>query len=164
MEGIYETAQAFRLKCYRRMMLEGMEEDYAIQDYQSEWQDAQKDVNGFFRYIDTHDLNAAEEAELLLTALVGLQIGYRNWNLFQRAEERAFDLLPALSASANSAGCLPTDRLRAHLLVHLYAETEDEELLAEIDTLMPSWPQETLTEEDRYLREFYLSAQENALC
>ncbi len=164
MEKIYEQAQTFRMKCYRRMMLEGMDEDYAIQDYRAEWHDAQEDVNDFSQYIETHELQPAEEAELLLTIFVGLQIGFRNWNLFQRAEERAFDLLPVLPDVTNTAGNLTADKLRCHLLVYLYAETEDENFLAEIDSLMQTWSTDSLTEEDRYLQEFYLSVQENILC
>ena len=140
----------FRLQTYRHLLLSSEGPD-TFQDMTDLWSQTSATVN---RLSTLKGTTPEEEAELCLTMLVGLQLGIRNSDSLNRAIDRAFTILPQI-----------TDRkLLCHLLVHLYAETEDEELLAEINTLMPSWPRETLTEEDRYLQEFYLSAQENALC
>jgi hypothetical protein len=139
------SLQKYRLACYRQMMLEDLSDDYAIQDYQSDWHHAQDEVKRLFAYLDTHHLSSEQEAEILLTIFVALQIGYRNWELFQRAADHTYDLLPHLSDS----------KLKCHLLVHLYQETQDEDLLPEIDQLMDTWTEATMTEEDHYLQALY---------
>ena len=141
---ILQDAQDFRLKCYRRMLLIDGVEDYAIQDYQEDWCDAQKKVKMLFAYLDSHDVTPEEEGELLLTIFVGLRIGFRNSELMERATDRAFELLPQL----------PQGKLLCHLLVFLYDETEDEAMLEDIDHLFSSFPR-PLTQEDRYLQETY---------
>ncbi len=126
-------------------MLEDLSDDYAIQDYQADWRDAQGEVEKLFAYLDPHRLSPEAEADILLTIFVALQIGYRNWDFFQRAVTRTYDLLPQL----------PDGKQKCHLLVHLYQETEDEDLLPDIDRLMDTWQAATMTEEDRYLQELY---------
>ncbi|MDO4738220.1 MAG: hypothetical protein Q4A50_06325 [Bacteroidales bacterium] len=44
---------------------------------------------------------------------------------------------------------------KTHLLVHLYQETLDEDLLPAIDHLMSTWQDNTMTEEDHYLMELF---------
>jgi hypothetical protein len=41
------------------------------------------------------------------------------------------------------------------LLVHLYQETQDEDLLPAIDRLMNTWQDDTMAEEDHYLMELF---------
>ena len=48
---------------------------------------------------------------------------------------------------------------QTHLLVHLYQETQDEELLPAIDHLMSTWQDDTMAEEDHYLMELFQLAE-----
>ena len=170
--------QAFRLKCYRQMFLEDIQDGYAIQDYQSDWQDVQTEVTLLFEELERPNLTLEARANLLLTIFVALQIGYRNPDLFARATDMTYDLLPQLAEAAESLeapiinsqhdGSSPLSVVRCplsiinyttHLLVHLYQETQDEELLPAIDRLMSTWQDDTMTEEDRYLQELFQLAE-----
>ena len=166
--------QAFRLKCYRQMLLEDIQDDYAIQDYQADAQEAQRMVTYLFAELERPNLPIEARADLLLTIFVALQIGYRNDTLFTRATDMAYDLLPQLAETAESTEspipnsqfdnhCPPSvvrcqaqvRRSQLSLLVHLYQETQDEELLPSIDHLMSTWQDDTMTEEDHYLQELF---------
>ena len=152
MKQLLQKAQQLRLKYYRILQLADMPEDYAIQDYQTEWREAQTEVKQLFTYMSTHDLQPEIEVELLITIFLSLQIGYRNSELFLRATDKAFQLLPHLSPS----------KLKVHLLVHLYQETEDETLLPDIDHLLSRYQADFTTEEDHALLEYWQSVEENA--
>lgn len=163
--------QAFRLKCYRQMLLEDIQDDYAIQDYQADAQEAQRMVTRLFAELERPDLTLEARADLLLTIFVALQIGYRDPDLFTRATDMAYDLLPQLAETAESPipnsqfdnHCLSSVALRPSsvvrcqfpLLVHLFQETQDEDLLPAIDHLMSTWQDNTMTEEDHYLQELF---------
>ena len=170
-----EELQTYRLKCYRQMLLEDIHDDYAIQDYQADWKEAQDKVNKLFHELDTLVLSPEEKADRLLTIFVALQIGYRNPDLFARATDMAYDLLPQLAEVAESPeapipnsqfdNSCPSSVVRCQtqvrrsqlstLLVHLYQETQDEELLPYIDRLMSTCQDDTMTEEDHYLQELF---------
>ena len=170
--------QAFRLKCYRQMLLEDIQDDYAIQDYQTDAQEAQSMVTRLFAELERPDLTLEARADLLLTIFVALQIGYRDPDLFARATDMAYDLLPQLAETAESP--IPNSQFDNHclssvarrpssivrcplsvvrcqlpLLVHLFQETQDEDLLPAIDLLMSTWQDNTMTEEDHYLQELF---------
>jgi len=163
--------QAFRLKCYRQMLLEDIQDDYAIQDYQADAQEAQSMVTRLFAELERPDLTLEARADLLLTIFVALQIGYRDPDLFARATDMAYDLLPQLAETAESP--IPNSQFDNHcppsvvhcplsvvrcqfpLLVHLFQETQDEDLLPAIDHLMSTWQDDTMTEEDHYLQELF---------
>ncbi|MDO4737710.1 MAG: hypothetical protein Q4A50_03710 [Bacteroidales bacterium] len=163
--------QAFRLKCYRQMLLEDIQDDYAIQDYQADAQEAQSMVTRLFAELERPDLTLEARADLLLTIFVALQIGYRDPDLFARATDMAYDLLPQLAETAESpipnsqfdnhcpssiVRCpSPVVRCQLPLLVHLFQETQDEDLLPAIDCLMSTWQDDTMTEEDHYLQELF---------
>ena len=146
--------QAYRLKCYRQMLLEDIHDNYAIQDYQADWKEAQDKVNQLFHELDTLVLSPEEKADRLLTIFVALQIGYRNDSLFTRAIDMTYDLLPQLAEATDSIEA-PIINYKTNLLVHLYQETQDEELLPAIDRLMSTWQDGTMTEEGHYLQELF---------
>lgn len=156
--------QAFRLKCYRQMLLEDIQDDYAIQDYQADAQEAQSMVTRLFAELERPNLTLEARADLLLTIFVALQIGYRDPDLFARATDMAYDLLPQLAETAESP--IPNSQFDNHcplsvvrcqfpLLVHLYQETQDEDLLPAIDHLMSTWQDDAMSEEDHYLQELF---------
>ena len=168
--------QAFRLKCYRQMLLEDIQDDYAIQDYQADAREAQSMVTRLFAELERPNLTLEARADLLLTIFVALQIGYRDPDLFARATDMAYDLLPQLAETAESP--IPNSQFDNHcplsvvrcplsvvrcqlpLLVHLFQETQDEDLLPAIDLLMSTWQDDTMTEEDHYLQELFQLAEE----
>ena len=166
--------QAFRLKCYRQMLLEDIQDDYAIQDYQADAQEAQRMVTYLFAELERPNLPIEARADLLLTIFVALQIGYRNPDLFTRAVDMTYDLLPQLAEVAESPEApIPNSqfdnscpsfvvrcpsfvvRCQLPLLVHLYQETQDEELLLSIDHLMSTMSEDAMSEEDHYLQEIF---------
>ena len=149
-----DDLQAYRLKCYRQMLLKDIHDDYAIQDYQADWKEAQDKVNKLFHELDTLVLLPEEKADLLLTIFVALQIGYRNDTLFTRAIDMTYDLLPQLAEATDSIEA-PIINYKTNLLVYLYQETQDEELLPAIDRLMSTWQDDIMTEEDHYLQELF---------
>lgn len=146
MDNIIPQLEAFRIKCYRKMLLKDLDEDYSIQDYRSECQTSQEATNRLLSHLATPTLSLEERAELLLTIFVSLTISFRNSVLFYRATDIAFSLLPQLP---------PTSKLLCHLLVYLYIETEDEDLRTDVENLIADWKAEEQTEEDKYLLEFY---------
>ena len=155
-----------RLRCYRKLLLQDISEDYAIQDYQSDAQAAQAKAKRLFAYLDTHTLTPTEKAEVLLTIWLLLQFGYRNPDLFTRVTEETYSLLPQLLNTQRSQLSIVNLQLGVancqlsiviNLLTHLYHETEDEDLLPTIDCLTSYWTEDTMTEEDRYLQQLYES-------
>lgn len=143
-----DDLQAYRLKCYRQMLLEDIHDDYAIQDYQADWKEAQDKVNQLFYELDTLVLSPEEKADRLLTIFVALQIGYRNDPFFTRAVEATYNLLKADLATKPI--------LNFQLATFLYQETQDEELLPYIDHFMSTMSKDTMSEEERYLIELFL--------
>lgn len=169
MKETKDELQAYRLKCYRQMLLEDIHDDYAIQDYQADWKEAQDKVKQLFYELDTLALSPEEQADRLLTIFVALQIGYRAPDLFARATDMAYDLLPQLAETAESPipnsqfdnHCPPSVvRCQLPLLTFLYQETQDEELLPYIDHYMSTMSEDTMSEEDRYLIELFQLAEE----
>ena len=174
MKETKDELQSYRLKCYRQMLLEDIHDDYAIQDYQADWKEAQDKVKQLFDELDTLVLSPEEQTDRLLTIFVALQIGYRNDTLFTRAVEATYDLLeqhlaqPILNPQCDN--CCPSSVVRCQtqvrrsqlsiLLTFLYQETQDEELLPYIDHFMSTWNKDTMSEEDRYLIELFQLAEE----
>lgn len=142
-----DELQAYRLKCYRRMLLKDTHTDYAIQDYQADWKEAQDKVNQLFYELDTLFLSPKEQADRLLTIFVALQIGYRNDTLFTCAVEATYNLLNTDLATKPI--------LNFQLATFLYQETKDEELLPYIDHFMSTMSKDTMSEEERYLIELF---------
>ena len=155
-EQILQDAQDYRLLCYRRMQLADMagSEDekydadyYSVQGYQQERTEASENAARLLDYIDIHknELSPEEESELLLTAFVALNTGFRNYEQSIRATEMSELLLPIL----------PDSRTKLYLQVYLYQEIGDESMMEEIDRLMEMTYSEEDTEEDRCLMNFY---------
>ena len=146
-----QEAQEYRLLCYRRMQLADMadeedgneDKDYSVQDYQQERTEASENAARLLDYIAIHknELSPEEESELLLTAFVALNAGFRDYELSIRATEMSEMLLPIL----------PDSRVKLHLLIYLCVETEDDNMMEEIERMM-IMPK---TEEDRYFMELY---------
>ena len=136
-------------------MLDDVATDYAIQDYQATGREAQAEVKQLLAYTAAHNLPPVEEASILLTAFLGLQIGYRNWALFHHIVERTYELLPQLLSEKDALSNMANSKLTAHLLIQLYAETQDDTLLPDIDHLMAIWADTSPTEEDRYALQLY---------
>ena len=171
MKETKDELQSYRLKCYRQMLLEDIHDDYAIQDYQADWKEAQDKVKQLFYELDTLVLSPEEQTEILLTIFVLLQVGYRNDTLFTRAVEATYNLLethleqPILKRKFGVANCqfsIVNSQLSIlnHLLTFLYQETQDEELLPYIDHFMSTWNEDTMSEEDHYLIELFQLAEE----
>lgn len=152
MKETQTNLQAFRLKCYRQMLLEDIQDDYAIQDYQADWKEAQDKVNKLFHELDTLVLSPEEKADRLLTIFVALQIGYRNDTLFTRAIDMTYDLLPQLAETADFP---EAPILKSQLATFLYQETQDEELLPYIDHFMSTMSEDAMSEEDLYIIELF---------
>ena len=155
-EQILQEAREYRIHCYRRMQLADMADDqdgnddkgYFVQDYQQERTTASKNAARLLDYINIHtnELSPKEESELLLTAFVALNAGFRDYELSIRAVEMAEMLLPTL----------PDSRVKLHLLVYLYQETGYEIIQEEMDRLMEMIEtKENTTEEYRCLMELY---------
>ena len=177
MKETKDELQSYRLKCYRQMLLEDIHDDYAIQDYQADWKEAQDKVKQLFYELDTLVLSPEEQADRLLTIFVALQIGYRNDTLFTRAVEATYNLLephltqptPKRKFGVANSPTPPRSQLSIvnsqlsilnHLLTFLYQETQDEELLPYIDHFMSTWNEDTMSEEDHYLIELFQLAEE----
>ena len=169
MKETKDELQSYRLKCYRQMLLKDIHDDYAIQDYQADWKEAQDKVKQLFHELDTLVLSPEEQADRLLTIFVALQIGYRNPDLFTRATDITYDLLPQLAETAESPipnsqfdnRCpLSVVRCQLPLLLFLYQETQDEELLPYIEHFKSTMSEESMNEEDRYLIELFHLAEE----
>lgn len=153
-----DELRAYRLKCYRQMLLKGIHDDYAIQDYQADWKEAQDKVVQLFDELDTLVLSPEEQTDRLLTIFVALQIGYRNPDLFARAVDMTYDLLPQLPESAESFGAPIFNSQFStlnYILFFLYQETQDEELLPYIDHFMSTMSEDTMSEEDLYIIELF---------
>ena len=154
-EQMLQDAQEYRLLCYRRMLLADMADkadekddaDYSVQDYLQERTEASENAARLLDYIDIHknELSPKEKSELLLTAFVALNTGFRNYEQSIRATEMSELLLPIL----------PDSRTKLYLQVYLYQEIGDESMMEEIDRLMEMTYSEEDTEEDRCLMNFY---------
>ena len=116
--------------------------DDSVQDLHRVWSESAAAVRQCVTALSSAN-GIQERAELLLTLLVCQQVGIRDFALLDQTIDQVYDLLPEL--------CDP--RLRLHLLVHLYAETGDETLLPEIDTLRQTFIPKDL--EDKYLLQVY---------
>lgn len=155
MENIRKETRQLRRKYYHRLQLDDIPADYAIQDYQAGGSEVQAEVKQLLAYADAHDLQPSEEAEILLTAFLGLQIGYRNPTLFHHVVERTYELLPQLLDDDSTLTDAPFGKLTCHLLIQLFGETEDDTLLPDIDRLLSTWQEHLTTEEDRYHLEYW---------
>ena len=150
-EQMLQEAREYRIHCYRRMQLADMADDsykdYFVQDYQQERITASENAARLLDYINIHknELSPEEESELLLTAFVALNAGFRDYELSLRATEMSEMLLPMLSDS----------RIKLYLQVYLYQEIGDESMMEEIDRLMEMTDSEEDTEEYRCLMELY---------
>ena len=116
--------------------------DDSVQDLHRVWSESAAAVRQCVTALSSAN-GIQERAELMLTILVCQQVGIRDFALLDQTIDQVYDLLPELRDL----------RLRLHLLVHLYAETGDETLLSEIDTLRQTFiPKD---EEDKYLLQVY---------
>ena len=142
LHGRRDEGEGLRLQAYRQMLFLDPIEDDSIQARTQRWSNTEQHINAL---LNRHGSTPDEEAEICLTLLVLLQVGIRNYEPLTTTLNRTFDVLPHISDS----------KLRTHLLVYLYQETEDEDLAEEIDTLMSTWDDTNMTEEDHYLQELY---------
>ncbi|MBQ8968624.1 MAG: hypothetical protein IJ064_02660 [Bacteroidaceae bacterium] len=147
------SLEAFRQRVYRNMLLLDTDTTASIQDLTHFWDEcsamarqcltALEHLSSSPRPVGRVALSSAEcialRAQLLLTALVALQVGIRDYALIDQVVTRSLALLPQLKAT----------RLRTHLLVHLYGETEDEALYTQLQDALTTFHPET--EEDQYI-------------
>ena len=156
---------SLRLRTYRQLLLLDTLEDHSIQTYNQRWREAQDTAQSLFEELDSAPHTHEEQTEILLTIFVLLQIGYRNEALFARATEATYNLLethleqPILNSQSDNCCPLSVVRCQFPLLVHLYQETQDEELLPYIDHFMSTWNEDAMTEENRYLIELFQLAE-----
>ena len=145
--------KSLRLAAYRRMNFEDPEQDDSVQSLHRMWEESAEAVRYCTRCLNnTASLSPNEEAEFLLTILVCQQATIRDYALLDQTIDRAFNLLPRIT----------DDRLRLHLLVQLFAETEDETLLPDIDLLVKDLISQD--EEDRYILQSYQLLKEYPTC
>ena len=153
----------FRLRCYRHILMLDTADCGTMHDETHFWTEASAMVRQCLAAIgsissEVSDLSlrpvgrdaVAVRAQFLLTALLALQVGIRDYALINQVVTQALALLPQLKDT----------HLRTHLLVHLYAETEDEALLTEARSLISQWPESSLSEEDRFLLQTYNAIEE----
>lgn len=147
------SLEAFRLRVYRNMLLLDTDTTSSIQDLTHFWDEcsamarqclaALERLSSSPRPVGRDALSSAEciafRAQLLLTALLALQVGIRDYALIDQVITKSLALLPQLKDI----------RLCTHLLVHLYAETEDEALYTQLQNALIEFHSET--EEDQYL-------------
>lgn len=125
---------ALRQRCYRSMFL--MDSDY-LDDYTS----LISEVSAACKQLLTVEPQSPmEEALISLTVLVGYNVTIRNEENITKAIDRAKAVLPRLE----------DDRLKAHLLIYLYGEVEDEQYADEAHRLFSQFPEASLTEEDKW--------------
>ena len=136
--------KSLRLAAYRRMNFEDPEQDDSVQSLHRMWDESAEAVRYCTRCLNnTASLSPNDEAEFLLTILVCQQATIRDYALLDQTIDRAFNLLPRIT----------DDRLRLHLLVQLFAETEDDAFHDDIETLLPVFL--PFYEEDLYLLQYY---------
>ena len=132
--------KSLRFAAYRHMNFEDPEQDDSVQSLHRMWDESAEAVRYCTRCLNnTASLSPNEEAEILLTILVCQQATIRDYALLDQTIDRAFNLLPRIT----------DDHLRLHLLVQLFAETEDDTLLPDIDSLHKCFV--PMDEEDKYL-------------
>ena len=83
--------------------------------------------------------SSREEALVCLSVLTGLSVTVRDEAVALEALNRAVSVLTDLEDD---------DRLKAHLLIYMYGETEDDAYAEEAERLASTWVDGTLTEED----------------
>ena len=141
--------KSFRLTAYRRMNFEDTSIDDSVQDLHREWDESAEAVRHCSQCLDNDkSLSLEEKAEHLLTSLVCQQVGIRDYALLDQTIEAIYAILPYISSP----------RLRLHLLVHLYAESEDETLLSDIEAQLSDF--RPTDEEDDYLLRTYHDVKE----
>ena len=116
---------ALRLSAYRRLYFEDATMDDSVQALHEAWKEAEEGIAACRRQL-RGATTAEEKAGLLLTLLVLQQVAPRDFALLDETMDKAVALLPEVR----------DDSLRARLLVHLAAETEDEEYLTEARQLL----------------------------
>ncbi|MBQ6751462.1 MAG: hypothetical protein IJR02_11960 [Bacteroidaceae bacterium] len=131
-----------RLQAYRQALLVTPPDDDSLQARAQLWCTTEQNINTL---LQLHPTTPDQEAETVLTLLVLLQVSIRNYAPLTTAIDRAYTILPHITAP----------KLRAHLLTLLYQETEDEDLLPDIDHLLSTWTEATMTEEDHYLLQLH---------
>ncbi|MBR1521893.1 MAG: hypothetical protein IJ635_11735 [Bacteroidaceae bacterium] len=140
-----------RLWAYRQLLFLDPVEDDSIQARTQLWRDTEQTIT---HLLTLHGSTPKEEAEILLTLFVLLQIGTRDFSILQTVINRTYHILPRLRTAVSLQS--PSQfHLLPHLLVHLYNETEDETLLPTIEHHLSTWTDATMTEEDHNLLEFY---------
>lgn len=145
--NLLQKARELRMKAYHDMLLLDGQNAAYLDDQQALWNWTDQTIDALFAVTGR---TPEEEGEYCLSILVGLNIGIRHDDKVHRAVQRAEHVLPRIS----------DDKLRCHLLVYLYAETEDEALQADICRLMDQWPADTLTQEDHYLQQVFQTIEE----
>jgi len=91
-----------------------------------------------------------EEAEICLAVLVGYSAIIRNDKNVQKALDRAFKVLPSMSASF----------IKYQLLIYCYAETYERRLADEAKEIMKFWMGGALNREEKRIQEFLKDLEE----
>lgn len=131
---LLEETASLRRKCYRSMFL--MDGDY-LDDYTA----LLSEVSAACKQLLATDANTpTEKAIICLTILVGYNVTIRNEANIIQTITRAKTVLPQLE----------DDRLKAHLMIYIYGETEEEQYAEEAHRLLAQYPDDSLTEEDKW--------------
>ena len=131
---------ALRLSAYRRLYFEDATMDDSVQALHEAWKESEEGIAACRRQLKAAT-TAEEKAGLLLTLLVLQQVAPRDFALLDETMDEAVALLPEVR----------NDSLRARLLVHLAAETEDEEYLTEARQLLKKTTDIRTSEDYRYI-------------
>ena len=158
MELTSSALAAFRLRCWYE--LGDTAHDHYIQDYDQLLHDASAMRHDIYKKLRAeytskkrlaHD-KADTLAELLVTALLADYYGRPYDNHPMDLVGRSYAILPNID----------NDILRCYLLVLLFwLDAPTPELQSQIDRLMSFWSPDTLTPEDKYVKELYSVVRRN---
>ena len=139
-----------RLLSYRQMFLLGGEADMYVETQAA----ALGEISRLCReLLSSHGDCPREEALVCLSVLTGLSVTVRDEAVALEALNRAASVLTDLEDG---------DHLKAHLLIYMYGETEDEAYAEEAERLTSTWGEDTLTEEDGRALDFLRDVREAA--
>jgi len=142
-----KAAEAFRLQCYRWMLLIDPERDGSIQTEARHHADVAESVRRIQSWLDTQDANHISiddqtEALVLLTLYCGINTTIDTCSSLLEIEERTYSLLDRL----------PPSRQKTHLMAQVSINNEDPDLMDAVQADIASWSPSHLTQEDQYLQ------------
>ena len=142
-----QSAEAFRLQCYRWMLLLDPGRDGSIQTESKHHAEVAACVRQIHAWLDTQytdqtPIDDQTEAWALLTLYCGVNTTTDTTIPLLEIEERAYELLDRL----------PPSKLKTHLMAQISVSNEDPDLMDAVQSDIASWSPSRLTQEDHYLQ------------